>query len=99
VIACSHLVPIVSGWLGVIPKLSGQAPTKAVYTFEDQQRQKMIGLSSFGWWKKTPTEVCYFFGTPAKAEKNKVAIHNNHLPVGDTYKTAFHKKINYTVEE
>lgn len=32
-------------------------------------------------------------------EKNKVAISNSHLPVGDTYKTAFHKKINYTAEE
>jgi two-component system, LytTR family, response regulator len=32
-------------------------------------------------------------------EKNKVAIGNSHLPVGDTYKAAFHKKINYTMEE
>jgi two-component system LytT family response regulator len=32
-------------------------------------------------------------------EKNKVAISSNHLPVGDTYKAAFHKKINYTMEE
>ncbi len=32
-------------------------------------------------------------------EKNKVAISNNHLPVGDTYKTVFYKKINYTQDE
>jgi hypothetical protein len=34
VIACSHLVLIVSGWLGAT------ATTKAVYSFEDKQRQK-----------------------------------------------------------
>lgn len=29
-------------------------------------------------------------------EKNKVVINKIHLPVGDTYKATFHKKINYT---
>lgn len=32
-------------------------------------------------------------------EKNKVVIHHHQLPVGDTYKTAFHRKINYSAEE
>lgn len=32
-------------------------------------------------------------------EKNKIAIGNHHLPVGDTYKISFHRKINYTASE
>jgi len=83
-----------------MPKLSaqvGQALTKDVYSFEDQQRQKKIALSSFGWWKKTPTEACYFFGTLAKAEKSRDACPHASLsfitiiPIrGDTHRGIYY---------